>query len=154
MTKLKSLLKLLQVEGRNLMWEHKTAELHPHIWSHGPQTVAAGGGQHFSSCQPRRFVLRESVALHLALLLCARQVVRSKNGGHRQGGGAEKVVENTGSPFSCQSQHADPIIGQQVLESSQHSRQYLRTDAMTAEHHGNDCAWAFYSFIHASLNNC
>lgn len=75
------------------MWEHKATELHPHIWSHGSQTGAAGGWQHFSSCQPRKFVLRERVAFHLALLLCARQVVRSKMEGTGREGEQRRLLK-------------------------------------------------------------
>lgn len=76
-----------------------------------------GRGQHFSSCKPKRFVLREGALLHLALLLCARQVVRSKDGGTRQGGEGrvEKVAENKvelpRSPSAVNHQHNKGVLG-------------------------------------------
>lgn len=69
----------------------------------------------------------------------------------RGGGGAEKVVENKvelpGSLSAVNHQHPAPFIGQQVLDRQKHSCQYLRSDAITAECHGNACAAAFDSVI-------
>lgn len=57
-----------------------TLELHPHIWSYAPYTVAAAGWAGPLKLSTEEVLVWEGVLFHLALLLCARQVVRRREG--------------------------------------------------------------------------
>lgn len=113
-------------------------------------------GKALSSCQLRSVLVWEGVLFHLALLLCARQVVKRREGvkegerlerGEKQGWRRERGMteEKNGNrhretawlSFSCQSNIQDPLVGIVCLPiqlQTTNTQQLLTSDSTAIPH--------------------